>query len=237
MLVYFCAGFVFNLTLCTNNLTQLVGGLGFSGSSGWLKESALIGYIKLHKVEASLDLIWRLFIGFFNSECEEKKEIIWLCSSSSTLTNCIPHLLSSVIFRHYSIFLYFICNKRTWLAHHSKKEKKRNYYWPRYIYVKGGQHLPKAYGDKSEVLWRKGWGTNWELGEHNGNPMGTHWELKGKHARKGFGGESSHECSGDTWVRSVRSSWLVIENWQQQRSLINTLNNYGVAKAWQMACF
>jgi hypothetical protein len=38
-------------------------------------------------------------------------------------------------------------------------------------------------------------------------------------------------------VRSVRSSWLVIENWQQQRSLINTLNNYGVAKAWQMACF
>jgi len=33
------------------------------------------------------------------------------------------------------------------------------------------------------VLWRTCWGTHWELGEPNGNLMGTHWELKGNIVR------------------------------------------------------
>jgi len=40
--------------------------------------------------------------------------------------------------------------------------------------VKRGQHLPK--GDKSEVLWRTCWGTHWELGEPDENPLPTYME-------------------------------------------------------------
>jgi hypothetical protein len=29
------------------------------------------------------------------------------------------------------------------------------------------------------VLWRTCWGTHWELGEHIGNLIGTHWEFEG----------------------------------------------------------
>jgi hypothetical protein len=37
----------------------------------------------------------------------------------------------------------------------------------------------KSIWDKSEVLWRTGWGTQWELGEPIGNLMGTYRELQG----------------------------------------------------------
>jgi hypothetical protein len=43
------------------------------------------------------------------------------------------------------------------------------------LYVKRGQHLPKAYGIKVRRYGE-------HVGEHIGNLMGTHWELKGKHS-------------------------------------------------------
>jgi hypothetical protein len=66
-----------------------------------------------------------------------------------------------------------------------KKFKKSNYggsilkywvppLWPTYIGDRTTR-FAKAYGIKSEVLWRTCWGTHWELGGH----VGTHWELIG----------------------------------------------------------
>jgi len=39
--------------------------------------------------------------------------------------------------------------------------------------VKGGQHLPKAYGMKVTCYREHVGGTHWELGEHIGNLKGT----------------------------------------------------------------
>jgi hypothetical protein len=46
--------------------------------------------------------------------------------------------------------------------------------WPTYISERRTT-IVKASGINREVLWR----THWELGEHIGNLMGTHWELEG----------------------------------------------------------
>jgi hypothetical protein len=54
--------------------------------------------------------------------------------------------------------------------------------WPTYISEKE-DNICQSIWHKSEVLWRTCWGTHWELGEHIGDLMGTHWELKGNIVR------------------------------------------------------
>jgi hypothetical protein len=50
-----------------------------------------------------------------------------------------------------------------------KKKSNLNSIFFKYFLKLAGTHK------ESEVLWRTGWGTKWELGERIGNLMGTWW--------------------------------------------------------------
>ncbi len=47
-----------------------------------------------------------------------------------------------------------------------------------HLYKGKEDNIGESIWDKSEMLCRKCWIAYWELGEHNGKLMGTHWELK-----------------------------------------------------------